>query len=385
LVLKSTSSDPEQHNLKLLDMMVAKNLGEGIAAASAWYGPSQNVLVADSTGRIGWALSGYLPKRIGFDGKAPVSWAAGDRKWQGTVSRPIVMDPEAGFLSTANNRLVSEAKSRELSRVWVPAWRARRIHELLSAQEKHDLQDLAKIQLDTRDEQYDRIAELVKTDIDVQQSDDVAEAARIIASWNGHADLDSKGLHILKIFTERLRETIFAPLVNPCALADKSFVYNWPLKDEPLFALLRDRPIHLLAPAYATWRGMINQVFKQVVEDIVKETRFGLDTVWGGVRTVYYDHPLGGAPFIGDILNMPSRGMPGDANTPRAQGTRFGASMRLVVSPGEAKQGLFQMPGGQSGHFESDFYGDQHQDWVDGKSTPFAPGESRFRLILKSK
>ncbi len=382
LVLKSVSSDADKHNLGIIKMMNSKNLSEALDAAASWYGPSQNVLVADDAGQIGWVLSGYLVKRKGFDGKVPRSWAKGDVGWAGQASRPRVENPKSGVLLTANNRLLNEVAARELSAVWVPAWRAKRIHQLLSAKEKLSLDDLAAIQLDCRDEQYDRIQALVRSDINLQQSDEVAKAARLVGRWNGNADLSSLGLHILKIFTERLREAVFAPLLQPCALADKEFIYNWPLKDEPFFALLKERPIHLLAPEYASWQAMINQVFAKAVTDIVADSRLDLDSSWDAARKVYYDHPFGGAPFIGDMLNMPARGLPGDANTVRAQGRRFGASMRLVVSPGEAAKGLFQMPGGQSGHYESPHYADQHQLWVNGESRPFAPGKSRHQLTL---
>ena len=61
----------------------------------------------------------------------------------------------------------------------------------------------------------------------------------------------------------------------------------------------------------------------------------------------------------------------------------FGASMRLVVSPGHEDEGYLHMPCGQSGHFLSRHYSDMHADWVEGKPTPLLAGtiESSFRLI----
>jgi penicillin amidase len=63
----------------------------------------------------------------------------------------------------------------------------------------------------------------------------------------------------------------------------------------------------------------------------------------------------------------------------------FGASERMVVSPGHEADGIIHMPGGQSGHFLSPFWGAGHEDWVAHKPTPFLPGKTEYTLTLKSK
>ena len=68
---------------------------------------------------------------------------------------------------------------------------------------------------------------------------------------------------------------------------------------------------------------------------------------------------------------------------PRVQGRGHGASERFVVTPGNEAAGLFQMPGGQSGHPWSPFYSAGHRAWADGTPAPFLPGETRHTLVLK--
>ena len=67
---------------------------------------------------------------------------------------------------------------------------------------------------------------------------------------------------------------------------------------------------------------------------------------------------------------------------PRVQSPSFGASERLAVSVGYEADGLFHMPGGQSGHPFAETYLAGHEDWVEGRATPFLPGETRWRLTL---
>jgi penicillin amidase len=94
-------------------------------------------------------------------------------------------------------------------------------------------------------------------------------------------------------------------------------------------------------------------------------------------------HPLSRAlPFASHWLDMPAERMSGDSSMPRVQGVSFGASQRLVVSPGKEAQGYFQMPGGPVDHPLSPFYGAGHRAWVEGKPAPLMPGAAKHTLRL---
>ena len=49
-------------------------------------------------------------------------------------------------------------------------------------------------------------------------------------------------------------------------------------------------------------------------------------------------------------LAAPAEPMPGDSHMPRVAAPDFGQSERFAVSPGREASGVFNMPGGQSGH-----------------------------------
>jgi penicillin amidase len=55
----------------------------------------------------------------------------------------------------------------------------------------------------------------------------------------------------------------------------------------------------------------------------------------------------------------------------------------MVVSPGHEDAGYFHMPGGQSGHPLSPYYGAGHADWASGKPSPFLPGPAEHTLTLQ--
>jgi len=82
-------------------------------------------------------------------------------------------------------------------------------------------------------------------------------------------------------------------------------------------------------------------------------------------------------------LCMPADPLPGDTMMARVQGPKFGASERMVVAPGHEAEGFLHMPGGQSGHPLSPFWGAGHADWVEGRASAFLPGAEVHRLTIR--
>ena len=104
---------------------------------------------------------------------------------------------------------------------------------------------------------------------------------------------------------------------------------------------------------------------------------------WGERNRSSVRHPMSrGLPLLSFFLDVESRALPGDTDMPRIQTPTHGASERLSVSPGREEDGLFHMPGGQSGHPLSPYYGAGHSDWEEGGKSRLLPGPATFRLTL---
>jgi len=107
------------------------------------------------------------------------------------------------------------------------------------------------------------------------------------------------------------------------------------------------------------------------------------NATWGKANTLAVRHPLSAAiPALSSVLDMPAVPMSGDTYMPRVQGNDFGASERMVVSPGHEDQGIFHMATGQAGHPLSSYYGLGHEDWIEGKPAPFLPGDPLWTMFL---
>lgn len=389
LALRSVAWDHRGLDFEILQLLQARSVDEGVEVMRRWGAPALSFVAGDADGRVAFALAGRIPRRVGFDGKVPRSWADGEVGWAGTLPeerRPIRVDPADGFVFSANHRLVPLDRARELSRVWVSPTRARRIANVLGAGATVGERDLLALQLDTRSYEHDRLQRLVLEAVPAGETDPLlARAQRQAEIWNGRADADQPGFRLLQVFAQELREALLVPLLAAALAEDPQLTFNWPLAQETVYRILDERPEHLLPPPHEDWTGLLRSTLRSAAERIQNHPAApGLDTPWGDVNRASIRHPFGmGEGLLARALNMRTDPLPGWVGTVRAQAPAYGASLRMVVDPARPDSGIFHMPGGQSGHLLSAHYRDGHQAWVEGRATPFTAGATRstFRLV----
>ncbi len=386
---------PEATNFRLLEMETAQDTETALRVAPTCGIPAQNCVVGDRHGKIGWTLMGRLPRRIGYSGRVPVSWADGARRWDGWLSveeYPRFVAPPGGLIWTANNRVAGSDAYWRVGPTGVDLGaRARQIRDDLRALPTGAAteRDLLQIQLDDRAiflERWQRLLLQVLSSPQLAEQADLRALRGAVEGWGGRAAVESAGYRMVRRYRARVMGYLSEPLTARCQRAVHGWGYNWSQSEQPLWRLLQDRPLHLLNPRFASYDDLL----ARAVEDLRSEIRESGGAVewltWGRRNQVQIQHPLSRAvPQLSRLLDIPRAPLPGDDNMPRVQGTRHGASERLVVSPGREETGLFHMPGGQSGHFLSPFYRSGHAAWAEGRPTPLLPGATEHRLVLKPK
>jgi len=388
LALHATWLEPAGLNMDLLDLSVAANVAEGVAVLKRWAGPSLNWALAGSGGEIGWVVNGPLPRRVGFDGSRPESWADGSRAWQGEQPRPALVDPADGAVFTANNRTLPAAPAASVSRVWMPSLRAARIAEMLAEHQTLDERESLAMQLDTQAHGYDQIRDIVLEVVPADDADPLlARAREHVRLWNGKADVDQPGFRILHAYYLALLERALTPLLGPAIDADPTFQLRWPLIDEPLRRLLDERPAHLLTREYSSWPEFLRVVLRDALSAIdADRSRPDIDARWGDVNVLAVTHPFAGVPLIGAALRpwlrLPPAPLPGSPLTVRVATPSYGALIRMDVAPAHPEQGILEMSAGQSGHFLSPNFADQQTDWLRGAPAPFLAGPAVSRIVL---
>jgi penicillin amidase len=387
-----TAHQPDAVNLILDRLAETRTLDAAVDLLTRTGMPNQNAVVGDATGGIAWTLTGRIPNRAGCDGALPRSWADGRCRWDGWLrpsDHPRVVNPASGFIATANNRVVSGA---DLARVGLGPFdigaRERQIVEGLATLTAATPADMLAIQLDDRARFLARWRALLDEVLRSPAGQATArrqEMARLLArGWTGRASVDSPAYYLVRMFRLQVVRLVLAFLTRAAVDADEAFD---PLRatnyESPVWKLATERPMHLLDPAFDSWDALLLAAADAAAADVAPDGE-SLDVrTWGRRNTLSMRHSLSrviGA--LGRWLDMPPAELPGDVNMPRVMAPGQGASERFGVSPGREHEGYLHMPGGQSGHPLSPHYRAGHDAWVEGRATPFLPGEPVYELTL---
>ena len=131
-----TALDPTPTADSILALNLAGDWGEFRDAAAGFDVPSQNLVYADREGHIGYQAPGRIPiRKPGNDGYLPAEgWRADDdwtRDYVPFEGLPHVLDPDEGYIVTANQQVIGGDYPYFLTDDWDPGFRAQRIRDLL--------------------------------------------------------------------------------------------------------------------------------------------------------------------------------------------------------------------------------------------------------------
>ena len=387
-----TAQHDEAVNLASRGLETARTVDEASEVAHRAGIPNQNLMLADASGRIAWTVIGKIPRRVGFDGRVPTSWADGSRRWDGWAAPeevPKVVDPPAGRLWTANARVAGGAGLALLGESFYDLGaRATQIRDDLLRLDRATPRDLLAIQLDDRALFLARWRDLLLRTLTPRAlagHPDRALVRRLVeTTWTGRASVGSVAYRLVRAFRGAASDVVFPPLLAPCLAADPKLDYgDVPHAEAPLWKLVSERPPHFLDPRFASWDDELLAAVDAAVRDLPGRGRRLARDTWGERNTTAIRHPLSAAlPFLSPWLDIPPLPLPGDSNMPRVQGPAFGASERLVVAPGHEETGILELPAGESGNPLSPHYRDSERAWETGQPTPFLPGPPVHRLTL---
>ncbi|NII75483.1 penicillin amidase [Dyella sp. SG562] len=382
---------PRAYNLGVMKLEHAASVNAALDLAPAMGMPPQNLLAADSAGNIGWTVTGNsIPLRSGVDPLLPADWSKPGTGWQGWATPaqyPRIENPADGRLWTANNRTVDGAALALLGEGGHDLGaRAQQIRDGLRTRSSFAPGNLLDIQLDHRALLLVRWQRLLQDTLAGTTDPTLAQLRQLTASWRGRAAADSVDYRLVRAFRDKVHEAVLAPFAEEVTGRYKDFTWPRPSHTEAaVWALVRDRPIHLLDARYADWNALLQDAARQVADELGKPPGGLAARTWGEYNRTAIRHPLSRAlpSFAGRWLDMPDEPLPGDDNMPRVARPGFGASERLDVTPGHEAGSILELPGGQSDNPLSPYYGAGHEDWVNGRPTPLLPGPDQHVLTLR--
>jgi len=394
LVYRWIAHDKTAVNMAITEFETANSVEQAFAIAARAGIPAQNLLVGDKQGNIGWTIMGPIPQRSTEFGEIPTSWANGENKWLGQLPSedyPKVINPKNARLWTANSRVIGGDMLKKLGNGgYAIGARSSQIKQNLAAKSSFDEQALLDIGLDDRANFLLRwqtfLLTEVLTDEMLAQHSDWHEVKNILNVDNLAASTDSVAYRLVRNFRLNVRDQVFDIFNENMTKLDESYSFKTIRHqvETPLWQLINKQPENFLWRSHESWPALFTASLEKTLAQMTESSTLAKAT-WGKQNISKIQHPLSRAvPFIGRWLDMPEIALPGDSYMPRVQGKAFGASERMVVSPGHEERGIFHMPTSQSGHPWSPYYGLGHESWIKGEASSFLPGPSKYKLTLLS-
>ena len=378
-------------NLNLIELEHTQTTEQAAKIAQLAGMPVQNFIVGDRHGNISWTLAGRIPMRSGnYDPQTPADWTTPGTGWNGWLNAeqyPLINNPASQRLWSANSRPVSGEQLALLGNGGYDLGaRATQIRDSLFARDRFTISDMQAIQLDHRALLSTHWYQLLKTTLESTGSNLPWAAAlkNALNDWDGQASANSVAYRAVRTYRYEVMKTVLNGFAAQVRQQHTTFKLPRLSQAELIvWQLLEHQPQHLLPAKYQNWEELLHHCAQAVANQLQRNGGI-TERSWGEYNAARIRHPLSQKlpAWIAHWLDMPNDPLPGDHNMPRVQSPDFGASQRSVVAPGQEELGYMDMPGGQSGHPLSPYYGSGHRNWVNGKPTPFLPGVPERRMML---
>jgi penicillin amidase len=309
----------------IVSLNLATNWDEFRDALQYWDTLSQNFVYADVEGNIGYQATGKIPIRVPeHTGLVPVTGWTGEYEWQGFVpfeGLPSLFNPPSGFVATANNKVVPDDYPYTLSNdCFHPGYRAKRVNDLLAADDQFTIEDVYALQADT----YSLPAEILRPYLlSVEPESDLqAKVLAEVEAWDLRYDVDSAGATAYEVWYRFLvRNTFGDELMRAKSGSDVLYSFEGDIaRTAPLL-------IDLIPDADEKWFDDVTTLQVEVREDVISRSwtdavgwlseRYGDDPEkweWGDVHTIALADPILGQSGIAPLealVNGPRIGVPG--------------------------------------------------------------------------
>jgi penicillin amidase len=362
----------------------------------------QNVAVADTSGTIAWQLVGELPRRRKGYGTMPLHGADAETGWyEDTVpftQMPFALDPDIGFVASANNKPVSDAWPGPFLGVdWLDGYRVGRIFEALGQRDDWDVASTQRLQLDEVSMTWREIRDAV---LAIEpHSEEARFGVELLRAWDGVVAVTSGAASVYEGFIGEMWQRVAAsraPSGMEYALG-RGFTELLPGSTfaagriSTLLRRINEQPEGWLDQP---WSAVMSEALAAVVAKLRREHGAAPSGwAWGTLRQLTLQHPVGRINQLSAIFNRGPFPFGGDGNTvsqASASIRRFGAnpgaiaSLRAVIDVGDWDASRFSLPGGQSGNPLSPHYDDQLPLWLKGEGVPIAWTPEAVRGAIKT-
>ncbi|KUP09189.1 beta-lactam antibiotic acylase [Bacillus coahuilensis m2-6] len=376
LSLQWTALEPTLELQAVLEMNVAKNWEEFESALENFNAPMQNFVFASTDGTIAYKANGNLPLRKNGDGLLPVPGWTDEYEWTGYVpydELPRSVNPESGYIATANNKVVDESYPYHISHYWAQPYRYLRIEEVLEEKETYTLDDMKALQMDKKNLHAEEFLNELLQVLDTEKlTNHGQEAIKELKEWNQFDDKDLSAPLIYHQWVESITSLLFQDEIPEDML--ELFRGRSMVVDE----LLRKGQMGQTSVWFdqnGGYEEVVEKAFNLAVSTL--EEKYGKtpkEWEWGDAHALYFAHPLSSSSSLLEFVFNRKDPVPLGGSHITVQAARandeglvnHGGAWRYANDLADPNSAEHIVGPGQSGHVKSDWYHQNIDDWADG-------------------
>ncbi len=353
--------------------------------------PSENMVWADRTGTIGWQAAAITPRRPNWRGLLPVP-GDGRYEWDGfqpITDLPHAVNPERGFIATANNYLFPNDYPHPEARHHTGAdpYRAARVEEVLGSGIKFSVAETARLQNDDLSLPARALVPLLQ---DLALANPASGAARdLLLDWDFVLDKASVPAGIFQMFSRRVYANVRATLIPP---GDRDAVPGSLILVRTIIDRLYAPDARFGADPLAGRDALLSRSMDETIAELTR--RFGPDMAGWQYGQADFHHALIRHPLSG-VVNDATRALlesgpvprGGDALTVSATGSAdrqtSGGSLKIIVDTGAWDNSIGINTPGQAGDPDDPHYRRLFPLWAAGGYFPLAYSRGRVEQVTE--
>lgn len=348
-------------NIQIANMAKATSIDEALALSKIVRIPVQNMVVADSEGKVAFQLTGAMSERKPIARHA-ITEDQFSQAWSKAQFSPANhINPKNGRVWSGNARVIGTDDLVQFGDGgYALGARQQQIYNLLIQQDSFSESDFYDIQLNNQALFLKPWHKLLLKSLQ-KDSPKYKKDIEILSNWGECACADSVGYTLVRRFRSTVINQLLAPINEELKNYDLSTSYILKGIEPAIWAILDQQPVQWLPKESKKYSTFLQSAFETTKERLIEQHRVKSDELtelrWGNVNALRIKHPFSSVlgPFRG-ILDMEIVEAFGDSYLPAVQANSFGASQRLIVRPGNEEKAILTIPGGQSGHFLSPYY-----------------------------
>lgn len=369
-----------------LDMNLAQNVDELLAAFAAYHSPMQNLVAADTSGKTVFRTIGVVPQRATGDDIRGIAPAPGwEAKYDWTGLLPAAELPQVnadaiavrGWHATANQRIHPPDFPVFMGGDWVTPERFDRIEALLAARPKHDMASMREVQADTVSLSTRHLLPVIRAAKGSHAK--AAQAQALLKAFDGNMRVDSAAAMIFAVWADELTRGVIGPKLGDVKFAS---LYGKRTFRAGIDNIVSD------SKAGVAWCGAAGcpeqnaKALDRALDRIVAEQGSDVSAWrWGRMHPALAGHrPFANVDALSRFFDVQIES-PGDgwtvdvgmywASQPKLPfATRHAPSMRAIYDLADPEKSQFIYQTGQSGLVFSERYRDMAAEWQQVRLRP---------------